>query len=88
MGRLLRTVLGSTVAVAAVIACTSQAGPASAADAAYDVLVFSKTAGFRHDSIPDGVAAVKHLGETAGFRVRLPRSRRSSGHRPVPSRCS
>jgi type 1 glutamine amidotransferase len=33
------------------------------------VLVFSKTAGFRHDSIPDGVAAVKQLGEQAGFTV-------------------
>jgi type 1 glutamine amidotransferase len=33
------------------------------------VLVFSKTAGFRHDSIPDGIAAVKQLGETGGFTV-------------------
>lgn len=33
------------------------------------VLVFSKTAGFRHDSIPDGVAAVRQLGDTAGFTV-------------------
>ncbi|MDX3574474.1 ThuA domain-containing protein [Streptomyces sp. ID05-47C] len=33
------------------------------------VLVFSKTAGFRHDSIPDGVAALKELGATDGFTV-------------------
>ncbi|GGQ96696.1 hypothetical protein GCM10010251_09400 [Streptomyces aurantiogriseus] len=33
------------------------------------MLVFSKTAGFRHDSIPDGIAAVKQLGETGGFTV-------------------
>ncbi|MGI3229093.1 ThuA domain-containing protein [Streptomyces sp. GTA36] len=33
------------------------------------VLVFSKTAGFRHDSIPEGVAAVKSLGAENGFRV-------------------
>ncbi|MGQ4385458.1 ThuA domain-containing protein [Streptomyces sp. SAS_270] len=33
------------------------------------VLVFSKTAGFRHDSIPDGVTAVQQLGETGGFTV-------------------
>ncbi|MFG2342574.1 ThuA domain-containing protein [Streptomyces phaeochromogenes] len=33
------------------------------------VLVFSKTAGFRHDSIPEGVAAVKSLGDENGFRV-------------------
>ncbi|MFD9907410.1 ThuA domain-containing protein [Streptomyces sp. NPDC059063] len=33
------------------------------------VLVFSKTAGFRHDSIPDGIAAVKDLGAAHGFTV-------------------
>ncbi|MFF8970731.1 ThuA domain-containing protein [Streptomyces sp. NPDC014995] len=33
------------------------------------VLVFTKTAGFRHDSIPDGIAAVEQLGETGGFTV-------------------
>ncbi len=35
----------------------------------YKVLVFSKTAGFRHASIPDGIAAVKKLGEEFGFGV-------------------
>ncbi|MFG2126409.1 ThuA domain-containing protein [Streptomyces sp. NPDC048751] len=33
------------------------------------VLVFSKTAGFRHDSIPAGIAAVRQLGERGGFTV-------------------
>ncbi|MBT2409486.1 ThuA domain-containing protein [Streptomyces sp. ISL-12] len=33
------------------------------------VLVFSKTAGFRHDSIPEGVAALKELGAPAGITV-------------------
>ncbi len=33
------------------------------------VLVFSKTAGFRHDSIPDAVAAIRELGRTHGFAV-------------------
>lgn len=33
------------------------------------VLVFSKTAGFRHDSIPDGIAAIKDLGAEHGFTV-------------------
>ncbi|MYU17233.1 ThuA domain-containing protein [Streptomyces sp. SID8361] len=33
------------------------------------VLVFSKTAGFRHDSIPDGIATVRQLGSEAGFTV-------------------
>lgn len=33
------------------------------------VLVFSKTAGFRHDSIPAGVAALKELGKTSNITV-------------------
>jgi type 1 glutamine amidotransferase len=33
------------------------------------ILVFSKTAGFRHDSIPDGIAAIQRLGEENGFDV-------------------
>lgn len=33
------------------------------------VLVFTKTAGFRHDSIPDGVACLQRLGEAHGFAV-------------------
>lgn len=33
------------------------------------VLVFSKTTGFRHDSIPDGIAAVQQLGADNGFDV-------------------
>jgi type 1 glutamine amidotransferase len=41
----------------------------SKGDKASRVLVFSKTAGFRHDSIPDGIAAVKNLGAANGFGV-------------------
>lgn len=33
------------------------------------VLVFSKTGGFRHQSIPDGIRAIRQLGEEAGFEV-------------------
>ncbi|NBM19874.1 ThuA domain-containing protein [Streptomyces sp. GC420] len=33
------------------------------------VLVFTRTAGFRHDSIPDGIAAVRALGAEHGFTV-------------------
>ncbi len=33
------------------------------------VLVFTKTAGFKHASIPDGVKAIQKLGLTHGFRV-------------------
>jgi type 1 glutamine amidotransferase len=36
---------------------------------AFSVLVFSKTAGFRHDSIPAGIAALSALGEQDNFRV-------------------
>ncbi|GAA5116469.1 hypothetical protein GCM10023339_25180 [Alloalcanivorax gelatiniphagus] len=35
----------------------------------YDVLVFSRTAGFRHDSIPAGIRAVQRLGAQYGFNV-------------------
>ncbi|MDX3234461.1 ThuA domain-containing protein [Streptomyces sp. ME03-5709C] len=37
--------------------------------AAKRVLVFSRTAGFRHDSIPTGVATLKELGATANITV-------------------
>jgi cytochrome c len=35
----------------------------------FAVLVFSKTTGFRHDSIPHGIAAIKTLGTDHGFSV-------------------
>lgn len=35
----------------------------------YKVLVFSKTLGFRHDSIPVGIAAIEGLGSTNNFTV-------------------
>ncbi|MFI9642471.1 ThuA domain-containing protein [Micromonospora sp. NPDC051925] len=67
--RLLRPVLGAATAVLAVLACTTPATPASAADAAYDVLVFSKTTGFRHDSIAVGTQAIRDLGAANNFTV-------------------
>jgi type 1 glutamine amidotransferase len=39
------------------------------AAARYRVLVFSRTAGFRHDSISDAIAAVRTLGDQNGFLV-------------------
>ena len=33
------------------------------------VLVFSKTNGFRHESIPDGIRAIQQLGQQHGFTV-------------------
>jgi type 1 glutamine amidotransferase len=35
----------------------------------FSVLVFTKTAGFRHASIPDGIAALTALGQAHGFLV-------------------
>ncbi len=42
---------------------------AVAADDPYDVLVFSRTAGFRHDSIAAGTTAIRELGAANGFTV-------------------
>jgi len=56
------------VGAALLLGCVSE--PAVSHDADHPrVLVFSKTAGFRHDSIPDGVAAVRELGDSGGFTV-------------------
>ncbi|MFE0973592.1 ThuA domain-containing protein, partial [Streptomyces sp. NPDC058826] len=41
----------------------------AAADPAYEVLVFSRTAGFRHSSIDDGIAALRDLGAANNFTV-------------------
>ncbi|MEV6597296.1 ThuA domain-containing protein [Actinoplanes sp. NPDC051346] len=43
--------------------------PAIAADDPYDVLVFSRTTGFRHDSIAAGTQAVRELGAQNSFSV-------------------
>ncbi|MEU3509813.1 ThuA domain-containing protein [Streptomyces longwoodensis] len=40
-----------------------------AADPAYKILVFSRTAGFRHSSIDDGIAALRSLGAAGHFTV-------------------
>ncbi|KOU78086.1 glycosyl hydrolase [Streptomyces sp. MMG1533] len=63
-GRLSTAVVGTVL----LLGCVSEPAASHPADDKR-VLVFSKTAGFRHDSIPDGVAAVEQLGETAGFGV-------------------
>ncbi|WAZ26237.1 ThuA domain-containing protein [Streptomyces cinnabarinus] len=77
----LKTVLGLFTGL--VLGLTPQAtavpGPSSdsaarsaavaAADPAYKVLVFSRTAGFRHSSIDDGIAALRALGTDNNFTV-------------------
>ena len=47
--------LVSLAALALFLSC------ARAVESADRVLVFSKTAGFRHDSIPDGIAAIRQF---------------------------
>ena len=41
----------------------------TATPATYQVLAFSRTTGFRHDSIPDGLAMLTELGSANGFSV-------------------
>ncbi|MBF8190128.1 ThuA domain-containing protein [Nonomuraea sp. K274] len=65
----MRRLLAGVSAAIAVAACAFHASPAAAADAPYDVLVFSKTAGFRHDSIPTGIQAIRDLGAANSFTV-------------------
>lgn len=65
--------------VAALLLCAGLAGcgggsesagsGAAAGPAPYRVLVFTRTTGFRHASIPTGIAAVRELGTAGGFAV-------------------
>lgn len=58
----------STIGIAPATA-TGEKRFAPPAGAKPSVLVFSKTAGFRHDSIPNGIAMVQELGAINGFSV-------------------
>ncbi|MBE1485117.1 ThuA domain-containing protein [Plantactinospora soyae] len=64
------TVLVATphAASAAPVALPAPAQVQAQADP-FSVLVFSKTAGFRHDAIPAGIAAIQQLGADNGFTV-------------------
>ena len=53
----------------ALLSLTLALGVATTPAAAERILVFSKTAGFRHASIPDGIAAVRELGAAHDFAV-------------------
>ena len=65
------------LATAACSAATQSALPAPSSPSAvttavppsFSVLVFSRTEGFRHDSIPAGIAAIRQLGQQRGFSV-------------------
>jgi type 1 glutamine amidotransferase len=43
--------------------------PTSAGSTAAAILVFTRTTGFRHDSIPDGIAAVRRVAAESGLSV-------------------
>ena len=64
---LIGAIVVSVVAVAALVISggDGQAKPEQRAH----VLVFTKTTGFRHDSIPAGIAAIRSLGRSNGFAV-------------------
>src|SRR5258705_10668010 len=49
--------------------CLALSIPVAAAPKQPRVLVFSKPAAFRHSSIPNGIAAIKKLGQENGFAV-------------------
>ena len=57
---LLLAMLGASLAASALAQTTKPS---------FSVLVFSKTTGFRHDSIPDGIAAIRALAAEHGFAV-------------------
>ena len=59
----------SAIPVAAAAPVATNACALEPARTGSRVLVFSRTKGFRHASIPDGVAAVKALGAQHGFAV-------------------
>lgn len=70
--RLLGLAAASALGLAACAARAPDAGPGgrpAARAPAFRALVFSRTLGYRHDSIPDGIAAVEALGREHGFAV-------------------
>ena len=68
LAALTATVTVTATALSAV-AAPAVAAPGPQAAPAYSVLVFSKTAGFRHDSIPAGITAIQQLGAANDFTV-------------------
>ncbi|MCG5441397.1 ThuA domain-containing protein [Micromonospora sp. NIE79] len=68
MRRSLRSWLGLALS-AILVAGGIVASPPTASAAPFTVLVFSKTAGFRHGSITPGIAAIQQLGAANGFTV-------------------
>ncbi|MET8585190.1 ThuA domain-containing protein [Streptomyces collinus] len=68
----MRATARTTTAVlgaALLLGCMTAPAVSDPAHTTKRVLVFSRTAGFRHDSIPEGIAAVRQLGQAGGFTV-------------------
>ncbi|MFO7680293.1 MAG: ThuA domain-containing protein [Chloroflexota bacterium] len=65
--------LAAVLLLVSLIACQifalETATPMNTESPLFSVLVFSKTAGFRHSSIPDGIAAIQALGQQHNFQV-------------------
>jgi type 1 glutamine amidotransferase len=66
---MIRKRIAALAAGLAVLIPIVPAAQAPAAEPAFSVLVFSKTAAFRHSSIPDGIAAIQKLGAEHNFAV-------------------
>jgi len=73
MKRLVRFLVTAVVAAALTgagsTAAAASTGSAASGHVRFSALVFSKTAAFRHDSIPAGVAAIQQLGARHRFSV-------------------
>ncbi|GIF63307.1 hypothetical protein Ais01nite_13420 [Asanoa ishikariensis] len=61
--------LALAIALSLLAGLSFTAVSAQAADTPYEVLVFSKTAGFRHDSIAVGISTIQTLGAANSFTV-------------------
>ena len=83
--RIRSATLLAAAAVAASLLATSAGSAApsatSASEEAFQVLVFSRTTGYRHASIEIGIEAIRGIGEENGSGSRRPRTRRSSRRR-------
>jgi type 1 glutamine amidotransferase len=64
-----RTLRTAALLLAAAVALLIPTAAVATAAPAFRVLVFSKTTGFRHDSIPAGIAAIQKLGQQNNFTV-------------------
>lgn len=72
MKRMVRCLVAAVVAVGLAgpaVPAAAAGGSAGHGHSRFSALVFSKTAAFRHDSIPAGIAAIRQLGASNHFTV-------------------